>query len=126
MTPLHRSSNTVVYEASLCTEWPKSCIFAFTLRYKVDVAGQAHSKLCHAVLVVRKGRELTRALEMVDPLHHNSLLYAEYMTVIVEERSGLQYQTVERVGLELAVESWSGLQYQTVVCVSGTCGRAGV
>ena len=31
---------------------------------------------------------------MVDPLHHSSRLYAVYMTVIVEEPSGLQYQTV--------------------------------
>jgi len=33
-------------------------------------------------------------LEMVDPLHQSSLLYAVYMTVIVETLSGLQYQTV--------------------------------
>ena len=31
---------------------------------------------------------------MVDPLHHSSLLYAVYMTVIVDTLSGLQYQTV--------------------------------
>jgi len=31
---------------------------------------------------------------MVDPLHHSSLLYAVYMTVIVETLSALQYQTV--------------------------------
>jgi len=39
-------------------------------------------------------QKLTRALKMVDPLHHSSLLYAVYMTVIVDEPSGLQYQTV--------------------------------
>ena len=37
---------------------------------------------------------LTRALVMVDPLHQSSLLYVEYMTVIVDARSALQYQTV--------------------------------
>jgi len=37
---------------------------------------------------------LTWASKMVNPLHHSSLLYAVYMTVIVETPSGLQYQTV--------------------------------